>query len=105
MPMNEEVLTRLIEAIERDPRKANRISTDAGLGRNYVRSIVEEGKSPKADTLIQLLNALGNDALIYVLTGHQISEEDLEFLSLISDLSPEAKQSAIGLFRGLLERE
>lgn len=103
--MNEQMLARLVAAIERDPRTANKLSTDAKLGRNYVRSILEEGKSPKAETLMKLLDALGSNATIYVLTGREVSSEDFEFLELLSNLSPDAKHKAIELFQSLLAHE
>ena len=103
--MDTDMRQRLREVLDADPRSDNKISEDASLGRNYVRSILKEGKTPRTEKLFALLKELGEGATVYVLTGRRITEADLEFLNLASGMSPSAKANAIELFRDLLGRE
>lgn len=103
--MEKNYVSRLAEVIERDPRTPNRISTDADLGRNYVRSILEDGKTPRFDQLLQLLNQLGEQEKTYVLIGQTVTPEDLEFIKVLSKLSPEARKNALQMFRSLADQE
>lgn len=100
--MTSTMITRLADVIARDPRSANRISTDAGLGRNYVRSILEEGKSPRLGQLHALLATFAPKDATYVLTGMDADTDDLELLKLIVNLEPDAKRKAIAFFKSLV---
>ena len=100
-----EMVARLAEVIEKDPRSANRISTEAGLGRNYVRVILEEGKSPRMEQLDMLLQTLSSKDALYVLSGIDGGEDDLVLLRLLSRMDVDTKRKAIAFFQSLLPPE
>ncbi|WP_136441608.1 hypothetical protein [Pacificoceanicola onchidii] len=101
--MEDNRLKRLLEVLERDPRSPNRISEDARLGRNYVRTITKDGKMPKLDHFDALLNTMSYQDKMYVLIGQRLTEQDLEFVRILADLSPEARRHAVDFFRALAE--
>ncbi|MFY0619042.1 hypothetical protein [Shimia sp.] len=103
--MTKTLADRLNEVVDRDPRSANRISQDADLGRNFIRSIVVERKDPSIGKLETLLKQFEEKDKFYILTGHEMTEDDLKFLRLLSGLSPEARRNAAQLFRSLLATE
>lgn len=75
---------RLIELIKSDGRTMIEISKAAGCGQNYVQQMINGGKRPSVDKLMAILNTLGNASAIYVITGFNISDEDLKLIALIS---------------------
>ncbi|OPB29462.1 helix-turn-helix transcriptional regulator [Bartonella sp. WD12.1] len=75
---------RLIELIKNDGRTMIEISKAAGCGQNYIQQMVNGGKRPSVDKLMAILNALGNASAIYVITGFNISEEDIKFITWAS---------------------
>lgn len=99
--MEKEIFARLIEVIDRDERSDNKISTDAGLGRNFVQQLKKTGRTPGIDRLMMLLNTLGRHSTVYILTGLTVDESDVEALELISALPQDAKQNALAFFRSL----
>ena len=77
------------------------ISVAAGCGPNYVQQMLGAGKEPGTDHLARILDTLGQDAALYVLSGVEITPDDLEFVALIKALSPESRADALRFFRGL----
>ncbi|ATO56890.1 helix-turn-helix domain-containing protein [Bartonella sp. 1-1C] len=75
---------RLIELIKNDGRTMTEISKAAGCGQNYVQQMVNGGKRPSVDKFIAILNTLGNTSAIYVITGFNISEEDIKLITWAS---------------------
>lgn len=92
---------RLKQAIERDPRSMTAISLAAGCGQNYVQQMFRDGKEPGADRLARLIDVLGETSGLYVLTGLDLTDADLEFLRIARQLSPDAKARAADLFRAM----
>lgn len=97
--MDEGWAERLREVIADDPRSLLKISEAAGLGRNYVQQMMKRGTAPNADKLADLLEVLGRDAALYVLTGLRIDQQDLELLKTWKRVPPGARQGALQLFR------
>lgn len=94
-------LQRLNTALEQDGRSMRAISVAAGCGPNYIQQIVNAGKEPGVDKLARILNVLGQDASLFVLSGVRITSADLEFIELMQSLSPEARADALRFFRSL----
>lgn len=102
--MSNEWISRLSEAIRRDPRSNREISQAAGLGVNYVQQFLKDGKEPGADKLARLLDVLGQRSALYVLAGVDASEADIEFLKISSSLPEDIRSEALSLFRALQAR-
>lgn len=94
-------LQRLHAALDEDGRSMRAISTAAGCGPNFVHQMVRNGKEPGADKLARILAVLGRDAALFVMTGVKITQDDLEFISLLQSLSPKSRADALQFFRGL----
>jgi hypothetical protein len=99
--MKSDIVERLKIAIAADARANSKISTDAGLGVNFIQQLIAHGKMPGADKLSAILAALGPDAFMYVMTGLNVTDEDFEFIRILHELSPEARVDALRFFRAL----
>lgn len=99
--MEKDWLNRLIAAIENDGRSMRAISIAAGCGPNFVQQMVRTGREPGADHLTRILDTLGRDAALYVMSGIKITEDDLDFLRAMQGLSAESRADALRFFRGL----
>ena len=92
--MNESWLTRLKALIEADGRSLRQVSIDAGLGPNFVQQMLKDGKDPTIEKLQAVLLALGQDKLLFVMTGVDLSPSDIEFLRLLK-AAPENVRGSI----------
>lgn len=88
-------LERLIELVEKDQRSFRELSKAAGCGPNFVQQLIKDRKDPRASQLERLLQALGPGADLYVLTGLQLSNMDLEFLKTVSSLDADGRRAAL----------
>ena len=95
---------RLKEAIAADPRGLRALSRDAGLGVNYVQQMIKDGKEPGTEKLTKLLEALGQGSSVYILTGEEISEQDLEFLRAVHRLNPDIRAEAMRFLQAFQDR-
>lgn len=94
------VFSRLCDAIEDDERSYAKISEDAGLGQNYVQQMVKNKKIPTIDKLERILSVMPENVATFVVLGHVLTKEDLEFLRLIRSV-PDGFQDDL---RGLVSR-
>lgn len=98
--MDDRWFQRLIDAIDADCRSHNQLSEDAGLGRNYIQQMVKYGKQPTGPKLEAILNALGGGKLaVYVMTGLDITDEDLDTLRLLQEADDEIRSNVIAILR------
>lgn len=97
-----QILSRLSEVVDQDYRTPNRISADAGLGRNYVRSIISDGKSPTLESVSAVLETLENPQRIYVLTGLRVGWDDMETLRIFNALPVGVKASMKQMLRSIV---
>lgn len=102
--MSKEWITRLQVAIQKDGRSARAISLAAGFGPNYIQQFLRDGKEPGADKLARLLEVLGEQSSLFVLTGVEATAADLEMLRLSASLPPDIRDEALALFRALQAR-
>lgn len=98
-------IQRLWVAVERDGRSARAISLAAKLGPNYLNQTRIRGTYPVSDKLASLLDVLGPEAALYVMTGLEISAEDQAFLKLLSQYGPEDKKAARAVIEAVLVRQ
>lgn len=105
MRMRENWYPRLIEMIEADSRSLAQLSALLGRGQNYVQQMIRNDKEPGADKVAKLLEVLGSDAALYVMTGIKIDHRDLELLELMKRLPDDARDRAAEFFHALLDRE
>jgi len=99
--MNDGWFQRLVELIDADSRSYRELSRDAKCGPNFVQQMIKDGKDPRASQLNRLLDALGDGADVYVMTGLKLSREGLEFLRVVSALDEGARQDAMSLLQRL----
>lgn len=104
LSMEKDWVTRLQKAISTDGRSARAISVAAGLGVNYVQQFLKDGKEPGSDRLARLLDVLGKQSALYVLTGIRASEDDLRFLAVASRIRPEVRGQALSVLEALQDR-
>lgn len=99
--MTDNWLDRLHAAIKDDPRSLRAISTAAGCGPNYLQQMIRDGKEPGADRLARILDVLGREKSLYVLTGIHMTEEDREFLEIVTSLKGEVKADGLRFLRSI----
>lgn len=101
LAMDDRWFDRLLAAVKRDGRDMKAISLAAKLGENYVQQMVKEGKKPKINTLVRLLQALGRADTLYIITGAEFSAADRRLLDVAAQLDEEGKQALIAAFAAL----
>ena len=94
-------LLSLIEESKNAGKDYKEISRAAGLGQNYVQQMVKNRKQPTVDKFLAIMNVLGKAKVGYVLTGEEISEEDLMLVEAAAGLPSSAKPAALDFFRQL----
>lgn len=99
--MDDKWFDRLLEAVERDERDMKKLSLDAKLGENYVQQMVRNRKTPKIDSLVKLLSALGRADTLYIITGTEFSAEDRRLLEVAAALDDDGKRALIAAFVAL----
>ena len=82
--MSDKWLDRLHETLQDNPKSLRAISKAAGCGPNYLQQMLRNGKEPGADRLARILDVLGREKSLYVLTGIDISKEDRELFEIVT---------------------
>lgn len=90
--------TRLLEAIEKDPRSPRAISLDAGLGPNYLDQMMRRGTAPSTPAVVALCETL-KISITYLFTGVEMSREDEELLSISGRLPHDRKALLLQMAR------
>lgn len=93
--------SRLREVVDADERSMRKLSTDAGLGVNYIEQTFNRGSAPTQDKLAKVLDQLGEEAAIYVYTGVRLDADTLEFVKAFGDVPEQVRKSAIDLMKNL----
>jgi transcriptional regulator with XRE-family HTH domain len=96
---------RLRERLDADPRSYSDISLAAGLGRNYIQQMLKNGKEPGVEKLSRILEELGTDASIYVLSGHEFDPISLDFLNIFSELPEDVRKNTLDMFRSMYQKQ
>ena len=103
-PMQQDWFERLITAIKADGRPYKQISEEAGLGRNYVSQMVREGKRPNGDSILRIIKVLPSASTAEIFLGLDITDQNLEFLTLLESLGPEDQAAIHQMLVRLSER-
>lgn len=74
------------------------ISKAADCGPNYVQQMLKNGKRPTLDRFIRILQVLGLGPAMYILTGHERTSEDEEFMLAVAGRDPKLKAEARRFF-------
>jgi hypothetical protein len=105
MTLTENWFDRLVEVLSEKDRSMRAISLAAGKGPNYISQMIKNRKQPSADNLSLILNQFDRDTALYVLTGIKLTQEDLEFLALLSRLPNGVKSHFHAMLLELKETE
>lgn len=103
--MHDGWFNRLKTAIDRDGRSKRELSIAAGRGVNFLQQLFRDEKEPGADNLASILDVLGPEAALYVMTGLELSAEDQAFLTLLAQYSPEQKRAAREVIAAVLSHQ
>lgn len=90
---------RLITVIESDDRSKRQLSADAGLGPNYVSQMLNRKSDQQVDKVMRLIETLGPESALWILTGTKMSAADVEMFRLASSLDDDLKVEALRFFR------
>ena len=90
---------RLITVIESDDRSKRQLSADAGLGPNYVSQMLNRKSDQQVDKVMRLIETLGPESALWILTGTKMSATDVEVFRLASSLDDDLKAEALRFFR------
>ncbi|WP_336276605.1 XRE family transcriptional regulator [Bartonella sp. CB178] len=89
---------RLHAALEKSGRSKRSVSLASGRGAGYLHSILTEGKEPTIESLASICHEI-NASMSYILYGDKTNAEDLEFIDLVSRISPEERKAILTLLR------
>lgn len=96
---------RLIKTIHADKRGMRELSRLAGTGPNYVQQMIKDRKEPGADRLARLLDVLGTENALFILTGVHASPDDLELLRLLQMIPDHLKTQIVPLLTAMQSPE
>lgn len=91
-PPTREWRDRLLQCIEEDGRSGRKIGRLAGVGGNYVRQMVTEGKQPSFDIVVRLCEVL-DVSITYVVTGAKMSRYEEEVLAILTKMDDRQRQA------------
>lgn len=95
----EEWHRRLREKFEASEMSYQGIADASGVSKSQVGDIIRGTKMPKVSTLFDICSALGVSP-VYILTGLQITQDDLHFLDTWSRLRPSARKLVLEFLQG-----
>ena len=78
---------RLITVIESDDRSKRQLSADAGLGPSYVSQMLNRKSDQQVDKVMRLIENLGPESALWILTGTKMSATDVEVFRLAGSVS------------------
>lgn len=78
---------RLKEVVDADGRSLRQISLAAGRGPNFLSQLFSADKDPSISNLASILNVLGTQATLYVMTGIKLDAQSELFLRLALDMN------------------
>ena len=88
--------TRLLAAIDADPRSDRKISKAAGNGVNFISELRLTDKEPSIEKVLKLADTLGV-SLSYVFLGRDATPEEEAFLGLYSAAPPNKRRAVVEL--------
>lgn len=94
---------RLEAEIIAQGRSLRSVSEKAGLGANYVYSILREGKEPSIERLLEICNVL-DVSMSKILKGIEITPAEEEYLELLQSAPEELRQNVLGILRSVAKK-
>ncbi|WP_108174317.1 helix-turn-helix transcriptional regulator [Phreatobacter oligotrophus] len=92
---------RLRAKIEESGRSMQDISLAAGRSRNYVRSLLTEGKEPGLEAFIQLCDVLGANPMWMIYGGDEDFSAHTELLREYAKLTPEQRAGLAAVMKSM----
>ena len=92
--------SRLLTAVDADPRSDRAISVEAGLGVNFVNELRNGSKVARVDKVLAVAKTL-NVSLGYIFSGFDLTSQDEADLALFLSLTPENRQAILSLARSI----
>lgn len=83
---------RLEEAIKLDGRAKSAISREMGRGNSYIQQLITERKCPSVENLMKICDTINAD-FIYIVTGHKLDADFIEYCFRFEDLSKKDKET------------
>ena len=83
------------------PRSLRDLSREMEAGVNYVQQMLRDRKDPGAERLVKLLNVLGQESAIYVITGRRTGVEFQEFHAIVSQIPERLRPGALDILRSI----
>lgn len=102
--MTHDWFDRLIGAIRADGRSYKRISEEAGLGVNFVSQMVKSRKHPSGENIRRIIDVMPGASTAEIFLGLEITDQNLEFLTLLESLGPEDQAAIHQMLVRLSER-
>lgn len=103
--ISDEWRNRLKQAIARDGRSLRAISAASGNGQNFLQQVFKDEKDPGFSRMARVLDELGAGAMLYVISGNEMTNEDAEMLRIVLSLPRSVREEALDLFRAIQARE
>lgn len=91
-PADREWRVRLLQAIADDGRSARKIGILAGVGGNYVRQMINEGKQPSFDIVVRLCEVL-DISVTYIVSGAKMSRYEEEVLAILTRMDDQQRKA------------
>ena len=98
--MNQDWRTRLLDAIDRDPRSDRRISHAAGLGVNAVNELRNTEKQPGIDRVLKIAREVGISQA-HLFWGVEIDSEVEEIVAQLVKLPPKGREAFLNFLRAM----
>lgn len=95
LTMRESWRTRLEEAVAASDKSASALSLEAGTARNYLYSILKEGREPTIAKLLALCDVL-KVSPVYLLYGFDVDPETADLIVAIQG-NPRAREALLSL--------
>jgi transcriptional regulator with XRE-family HTH domain len=83
---------RLLQCIADDGRSARKIGKLAGVGGNYVRQMINDGKQPSFDIVVRLCEVL-DISVTYIVSGAKMSRYEEEVLAILTRMDDQQRQA------------
>lgn len=101
--MDETWRFRLLAEIDRSELSGREICKRAGVGSSFISDLKNAGKSPKAENVVKVADALGV-SLTWIFAGVTLSQEAEEIARIWAMLPSESQDALLALARQLRER-
>lgn len=89
---------RLDDAVKASGRSRRAISLAAGFAENYLIMVIDKGRNPSVENLVDLCSAIGVSP-VWVILGHDITPEDERIVRALQD-NPQLRSVILAALSG-----